>query len=217
VLREGSVTGRRLLLLRHGRTSWNDAERAQGHADVPLDETGHAQAAAAAPYLAALRPSALWSSDLTRARETCAYLEDAAGLSAKTDERLREFDVGERQGLTMAEFADRFPEAHAAWNAGDFTAAHVPGAEVTADVAARMRPALVEALTALAPGETGIVVTHGAALKVGLGAVLDWPADLAGSLGGVGNCCWVTLGEAQPGGRLRMLGYNEGRHYQPAG
>ena len=46
---------RRLVLLRHGRTEWNDIGRAQGHADVPLDETGEAQAKAVAPVLAALR------------------------------------------------------------------------------------------------------------------------------------------------------------------
>ena len=35
---------RRLVLLRHGRTAWNDSGRAQGHTDVPLDEVGAAQA-----------------------------------------------------------------------------------------------------------------------------------------------------------------------------
>lgn len=210
------MTGRRLLLLRHGRTAWNVAERAQGHADVPLDATGRAQAAAVAPYLASLGPAALWSSDLDRARETCGFLEAATGLSAKTDARLREFDVGERQGLTMAEFAARFPEEHAAWLERDFTRAQVPGAETDADVAARIRPALVEALTSLDPGETGVVVTHGAALLVGLASLLGWPAGVSRSLGGVANCCWVTLAEVEAGGRLRMLGYNEKRPHDVA-
>ena len=46
------TTGRRLVLLRHGRTSWNAAGRAQGHADVELDDLGHQQARAAASALA---------------------------------------------------------------------------------------------------------------------------------------------------------------------
>ena len=46
------MTGRRLVLLRHGRTSWNSAGRAQGYTDIDLDDRGHAEAAAAAPYLA---------------------------------------------------------------------------------------------------------------------------------------------------------------------
>src|SRR4051812_41766969 len=85
---------RRLVLLRHGQTEWNSLGRAQGHADISLDATGHARAAAAAPYLAAMRPVRLWSSDLARAQETAAYVADAAGLTVETDPRLREYDVG---------------------------------------------------------------------------------------------------------------------------
>ena len=134
---------RRLVLVRHGRTAWNDAGRAQGHADVELDAVGHAQAEAAAPALAALRPSALWTSDLARARQTCGYLERATGLAAKVDERLREYDVGARQGMVSQEFRDTFPEAFDSWVRGEDDVL-VPGAESTADVVARMVPALRE-------------------------------------------------------------------------
>ena len=89
---------RRLVLVRHGQTEWNLLGRAQGHADISLDAIGHAQAAAAAPYLAALAPVRLWSSDLARARETAAYVAEAAGLPVETDPRLREYDVGVRSG-----------------------------------------------------------------------------------------------------------------------
>jgi probable phosphoglycerate mutase len=196
------------VLLRHGRTAWNEAGRAQGHADVPLDATGRGQAAAAAPYLASLRPAVLWSSDLARARETCEHVERATGLSAKYDERLRELDVGERQGLTAEQFAERFPDEHAAWADGEF-AVRLPGAEVTSDVAARMLPALRECLGSLGAGETGVVVTHGAALRVGIAGLLGWSAGLAADLQGVHNCSWATLRETGHGGRLRLVGYNE--------
>jgi probable phosphoglycerate mutase len=200
--------GRRLVLLRHGRTSWNESGRAQGHADIDLDDLGHAQAAAAAPYLAGLGPAALWTSDLARARQTCGYVERATGLSAKSDERLREFDVGARQGMTMAEFAEAFPTEHDSWARGD--GLHpVERAESGSDVVARMVPALRECLDSLDPGETGIVVTHGACLKVGLVGLLGWPEDLGATLRGVDNCGWVTLGEATPGARLRLEAYNQ--------
>ena len=148
------MTARRLVLLRHGQTSWNEAGRAQGHADISLDATGHAQAAAAAPYLAAVRPVALWSSDLARARETCGYVAEAAGLSVKHDERLREFDVGARQGLTLDEFAVRFPDEHAQWVAGD-EPMPVAGGETADDVCARMVPVLRECLDSLDAGRPG--------------------------------------------------------------
>jgi glucosyl-3-phosphoglycerate phosphatase len=202
------VTGRRLLLLRHGRTSWNRIGRAQGHYDVGLDDLGHEQAAACAPYLATLRPAALWTSDLARARQTSAYVERATGLSAKVDERLREYDVGARQGMTAAQFEAAFPEAYLAWRAGE-DLVRVPGAELPSEVAERMVPALREGLASLTPGETGIVVTHGACLKVGLLGLLGWPRSQASRLRGVGNCAWATVAEVASGGRLRLEGYNE--------
>jgi probable phosphoglycerate mutase len=200
--------GRRLVVLRHGRTAWNEAGRAQGHADVPLDELGHEQAAAAAPYLASLGPAALWTSDLARARETAAYVEKATGLTASEDPRLREYDVGSRQGLTIPEFAERFPEEHATWLHGDANE-RLPGAESRADVETRMLPALQDCLAALGEGRTGVVVTHGACLKVGVVALLGWPRELATTLRGIDNCAWVTLDEAGFGGPLRLVGYNE--------
>lgn len=199
---------RRLLLLRHGRTAWNAVGRAQGHADVELDATGHEQASRTAQYLAALRPAALWSSDLLRARQTAEYLAAGSGLPVKYDERLREFDVGERQGLTLEEFAQRFPEEHAAWTGGAELPV-VPGAEVAADVVARMVPTLLECLGSLARDETGVVVAHGAAMRAGVVALLGWPEDLTGSLRTVDNCAWVTVEESRPDGRLRLAGYNE--------
>lgn len=204
----GDLPGRRLVLLRHGRTAWNAAGRAQGHADVELDDLGHEQAAAVAPYLASLAPAALWTSDLARARQTAAYLEKQTRLSATDDDRLREFSVGERTGLTVEEFAERFPAEYAAWSRGDGTA-RLPGAEVLAEVVARMVPALRDCLAALAPGETGVVVTHGASLKAGVVGLLEWPRELGSSLRGIDNCAWVTVEELGYRGRLRMAGYNE--------
>lgn len=199
---------RRLLLLRHGRTAWNDAGRAQGHADIELDATGHVQAELAARHLADLEIAGLWASDLTRARQTAGYLADRTGLDVEEDARLREFDVGERQGLTLAEFADRFPEEYSAWMRGDGLVP-VKGGEVSEEVEARMVPALRECLEALEHGETGLVVTHGAAMKVAVTGLLQWPLELAASLKAVDNCAWITLDEIEHGGRLRLAGYNE--------
>ncbi len=199
---------RRLVLLRHGQTAWNAELRAQGHADISLDDTGRAQAAAVAPYLAALRPVRLWSSDLARARETAEYVASAAGLPVQIDPRLREYDVGVRSGLTTAEFEQRYPAEYAAWLAHDESLL-VEGAETMAQVRARVLPALRECHEALAPGETGIVVMHGACLKVGLLALLGWPDELSRTLRGMDNGAWAVLGEHDASGGLRLVSYNE--------
>jgi len=199
---------RRLVLVRHGQTAWNLEGRAQGHTDVSLDGTGRAQARAMAPHLAAMRPVVLWSSDLARARQTASYVEAATGVAARADRRLREFDVGLRAGLTIPEFAERFPAEHAAWASGHVTGG-VPGAETTADVTARVVPALREILGSTAPGETAVVVGHGAALRVSLVALLGWPAGLDRTLRAMDNCGWTTV-EDDPGHQaLRLASYNE--------
>lgn len=199
---------RRLVLLRHGRTAWNESGRAQGHADIELDDTGHAQARAAGRHLSDLELSALWSSDLARARQTADYVASASGLAPMYDERLREFDVGQRQGLTLDEFAERYPDEYFSWVRGDGLLP-VKGGEVTEDVERRIVPALHECLASLRHGETGLVVTHGAAIKVAVVGLLGWPRHLSGSLKGVDNCAWVTVEEIEHGGRLRLAGYNQ--------
>ena len=199
---------RRLILLRHGRTAWNESGRAQGHADIELDATGHAQAERAARHLAHLDVAALWSSDLTRARQTADYVARALDLPVSCDARLREFDVGQRQGLTLDEFAEKFPDEYSSWVRGDGLMP-VKGGELSEDVEARIVPSLRDCLAALGPGRTGLVVTHGAALKVAVAGLLEWPSRLAACLKAVDNCAWVTVEEVEHGGRLRLAGYNE--------
>jgi glucosyl-3-phosphoglycerate phosphatase len=199
---------RRLVLVRHGQTAWNSVGRAQGHADISLDETGHAQAAAAAPYLAATRPVRLWSSDLARARETARYVAEAAGLEVESDPRLREYDVGVRSGLTVAEFERQHPREYAAWLAHDESVL-VEGEETSTQVRERVLPALTDCLEALGVGETGIVVMHGACLRVGLLALLGWPHETSRGLRGMDNCGWTVLGEHELFSGLRMVSYNE--------
>ena len=197
---------RTLILLRHGQTAWNAEGRAQGHTDVPLDEVGRAQAAAAGPALARLEPVALVTSDLARAWETAAYVEEASGLAAVADPRLREYDLGERTGMTMPEYAASFPDEYAAFRQGRYEV--VPGGESTATVTARVTAVLREVLAALAPGECGVVVSHGGALKVSLVEVLGWPAELAASVRGLDNCGWAELEDTGAGGALRLAAYN---------
>lgn len=196
---------RRLVLLRHGRTAWNHARRVQGHVDVELDEVGHQEARAAAPEVARLRPSLLWSSDLLRARQTASYVAAATGLEPSYDGRLREFHLGERQGLTHDEYAAADAEEFALFRLGHYDAA--PGAEPTHEVGERMRAALGDLLAALAPGECGVAVTHGAAARVAVGAVLGWPAGQFRTLRGLGNCGWVEVVE-HPAGGLALDAYN---------
>ena len=198
---------RALLLLRHGRTAWNLERRIQGQLDAGLDETGHAQARAAAKEIAAHRPALLWSSDLARAADTALYVGEACGLDVVTDARLREYHLGALQGSTYAEVAETQPEVFEGFRRGDFEAAD---GESTVEVMARVSGALRELLDATPPGRLCVAVSHGAAIRVGLAELMGWGAAIGLTLGALGNCCWAVLTEVEPGGRLRLASYNRG-------
>ena len=198
-----------MVLLRHGRTAWNHIGRAQGQGDVPLDEVGHRQAEAAAPLVAALRPARVVSSDLARAAQTAVYVGEACGLPVEHDPRLREFDVGERQGLTWAESVERFPWIADGVGLGERLRG-VPGAESDADVVARIVPALEDAAASTKPGGTVVVVSHGAAMKLGIGGLLGWDATVVRALGVLANCHWSTILVPCDGRARRLLDYGVG-------
>ncbi|WP_428964000.1 histidine phosphatase family protein [Micromonospora fluostatini] len=180
----------RLVVWRHGNTDWNAASRVQGQTDVPLNDLGREQARAAAPLLAALRPDAIVTSDLSRAADTAAALAAHTGLPVRSDAGLRERYFGRWQGLLLTEVAERYPEEYARWRAGDPD----PGADVEslADLGARLGTALQKAAD-LVPGGTVVVATHGAAARQGCGHLLGWDATVLRALGSLENCHWTEL------------------------
>ena len=87
-----------ILLVRHGQTAWNANGRWQGHADVPLNETGRGQAEAIAQRLAGQMEweiSALYASDLERAAKTAVIIGNAIGHTPIFDPIWRERDTQE--------------------------------------------------------------------------------------------------------------------------
>ena len=154
---------RRLLLLRHGESTWNADGRWQGQADPPLSPLGEQQAREAAGRLAAGDFSRLLSSDLQRARRTAEALGAALGLAVEIDTDLREIDVGEWQGLTRAEIHARAPGALADWSEG--RSESTPAGETRAHLTERARAAVVRAAAAGAPGDRILLVSHGALIR----------------------------------------------------
>jgi broad specificity phosphatase PhoE len=208
------VTLRRLVLWRHGRTEWNLLGRAQGHAQVPLDEVGKAQASEAAARLASYAPAFIWSSDLLRAVQTAGALAAVARVDVILDERLREFDVGDRQGLTMAEFAEKHPELYARWAGGDINV-EIPASEAASAVAERIGAVLWEAADAVGDGETGVVVGHGASLRVGVPAFFGLPDRHWTMFRGMSNCAWAVLEDDGERWGWRIVDYNTGTLPEP--
>jgi probable phosphoglycerate mutase len=106
-----------LIVIRHGETAWNRERRLQGQLDIPLNDTGHAQARALAGSLAGEPVDAIYSSDLSRAMQTAAPLSEVLGVPVQSEPRLRERCYGTLEGMTYAEVAQQRPEDFARWQA----------------------------------------------------------------------------------------------------
>lgn len=155
----------RICLVRHGETDWNAERRLQGHIDVPLNATGAAQARATAANLTEHEFSAVYTSDLRRARQTAAEAARALALEPRPEPRLRERHYGHFQGLTYAEAQTRYPEGYRRFHERDPSYAFGEDGESLEEFAARIRAAL-ETLAARHPGEQILVVTHGGVLDI---------------------------------------------------
>jgi probable phosphoglycerate mutase len=211
------------VLWRHGQTVWNAERRFQGQSDIPLDEVGQAQAERAARLLAALRPDLIVSSDLSRAAQTAAPLSRLTGLELTLDKDLRERSGGCWEGLTDTEIRTRYPVEHASWTPPDgepsnLVADRVAGAllRVAEAVLARgddpPRPPRAGSEPGFVTG-LAVVVSHGAALRLGMSRLLGMPEDLSGVLGPLSNCSWSVLGRRY--GRWRLVEHNAGTLPEP--
>ncbi|HZR54249.1 MAG TPA: histidine phosphatase family protein [Streptosporangiaceae bacterium] len=202
------MTGKdiRLVLWRHGQTVWNLERRFQGQTDIELDEVGRAQAERAARMLTGLNPAAIVSSDLSRAASTAAALARLTGLAVSYDKDLRERHGGSWEGLTDAEIRERYQAEHAAWNP--------PDGEPTQAVADRVSAMLRRTAETMPDGSLAVVVSHGAAIRLGLSALLNLPLDLFHVLGPLANCSWSVVGTRHDS-RWRLLEHNAGTLPEP--
>lgn len=147
-----------LALVRHGETDWNRARRIQGRTEVPLNDSGRAQARRAAELLNASAPgewTSVYASPLGRAIETAEIIADRLALNSPgVHNGLWERNFGEAEGLLVGEAGARWPGLSG-----------IPGAEPLEDLAVRSAEAIRE-LSLIAPGS--VAVAHGAMLRAGL-------------------------------------------------
>lgn len=150
--------------VRHGQTDWNASSRIQGQEDIPLNDTGRAQAETNGRRFADLwgpaAPPPVTVSPLARTRETADIFLSAAGLPGDyaVDDRLKEIHFGDWQRRTLVEVWHETPEPveerkRDKWNF------RVPGGESYAVLAARAGPVL-DGLP-----ERALVISHGGTMR----------------------------------------------------
>jgi 2,3-bisphosphoglycerate-dependent phosphoglycerate mutase len=167
----------RLLLVRHGESTWNAMSRWQGQADPPLSPFGERQAEDAAVRLAEMATiEAVWASNLVRARRTGELIARHLGITHVREEpRLRERDVGAWSGLTRDEIEERWPGYLAARRSP-------PDFEGDDELLVRTSAGLAAAVEGSGPGDV-LIVTHGGVIRTierSLGATPERMPNLGG-------------------------------------
>jgi broad specificity phosphatase PhoE len=155
-----------ILLARHGQTDDNrEPIRIQGSRDTPLNDAGRLEAAELAERVAGDGIRSLYSSQLSRARETAEIVGRRLELPTTIDARFAEGDRGDLEGLYWRDVARDDPELYAAWRAaGD--GFRFPGGESLREQMDRVLAALDDVRAA---GDLpALVVCHGGTIRVAL-------------------------------------------------
>jgi broad specificity phosphatase PhoE len=153
-----------LWLARHGQTDWNVEGRWQGHTNLPLNALGRKQTELLVESMAEVHFDAIFSSDLDRAYETAYAVGRKQGIKVHIEERLREINLGEWEGLTREEIQKLYP---AEWQDREMfpLEARPPGGESMFELAVRILPAMTDIARRYPSGHV-LIVSHGLALAV---------------------------------------------------
>jgi broad specificity phosphatase PhoE len=189
----------KVFVVRHGATDWNNSKRAQGHADIDLNEEGRKQAQQTARQLAEEPIEAVYSSDLRRAVDTARPIAEVHGLEVITDERFREIDQGEWEGLHTDEIRERWPTL---WGPHRHYSQR-PGGESPQQVRARALAGLSDIVKDHPAGKV-VVVSHGGTIRWIAAEALGYDDKRSARLRGVGNGAVVCLDGQVVDGALQL-------------
>jgi probable phosphoglycerate mutase len=166
----------RIVIVRHGETTWGAASRFAGREDVPLTPRGEAEAASVGERVARIGPAVVVTSPLQRCRVTAEAIGAVSGVPVVVVQGLTDGALGEWSGCTAAQIAERWPEQFAVWRADPD--ARPPGGESFTDVRERVVPVISD-LVRRYRGHTVVIVTHAAVTKMVLVHALGVPSAAA--------------------------------------
>lgn len=161
----------RLFLVRHGETLWNREGRIMGQSDIGLTEKGRKQAQRLGEALKDEGIDAIYSSSLTRTRQTADEIARFHGLEVVADDGLMEINAGEMDGLTYEELVAKHGEFLKKW-ATKGASLRVPGGESIGDLQERAW-ATVSRLADVHASQTIVLVSHSLAIQTIMCQALD--------------------------------------------
>jgi alpha-ribazole phosphatase len=154
----------KLLLVRHGNTRGNSAERFWGQTDVELSAIGKRQAEQVRDRLATERIDAIYTSNLRRASATAEIIASPHQLEVITCAELLEINFGKVEGLTFKEISQLYPELVKVWPTRDL-AFRYPDGESIGDLNNRVTKFLTR-LEKHATEDTILIVAHSGVLRL---------------------------------------------------
>jgi phosphoserine phosphatase len=155
----------RLLLARHGQSTWNELKRFQGRSDVELSPLGRAQAEALGRALGRFRLAAAYVSPMRRAVETAEIALREAGVPFTPVEELKELSLGDWEGCTVDEIRSQAGDPYRAWLEAPLDCPP-PGGEPLPDVSARVVRAIERIAAVHADDDDVLLVAHGGVISV---------------------------------------------------
>lgn len=180
-------------LLRHGQTDWNITFRIQGSSDIPLNETGIAQARTAAEVIDGSEWDVIIASPLSRALHTAQIVANRHGFEAvEVEPLLTERSFGEAEGMEYTE-----------WKAGHTDHALIPGIETLPELEIRVRELLSHIATKY-EGKRVLAVSHGAFIRKVVRVTSDKQLPLEGQR--FGNASLSTFKHEADG--WKILNFN---------
>jgi len=183
-----------LLVMRHGTIKANLNKCWHGSTDSPLLWRGRRQAKRLGRYVANRYPklSAIYSSPLQRCQNTAAPLSNLLQLQVRPHDDLREWSIGEWEGMPFRELSDEHNFFSRSIKDVDWSA---PGGESIAAVSERCVAALREISQrhTQSTDDTFVgVVSHGAAMQVAIATLIDNSAKRWQNYA-IGNCSVTEL------------------------
>lgn len=203
----------RIILARHGETAWNVEGRYQGQTfDIPLSETGRAQAQALAGRLNAQPIHRCVASPLLRARQTAEIALGERDVALTVDPDLMEISHGNWEGRLATEIAVEFAEVQKAWRETP-QEVRLPGGESLLDAQQRGWRAFEKACEGLEDEETLLMVSHDGVNRVILCRILGLPLSCVWNFRQASTC--MNLLEGPDLNRLAVVRLNDASHIVP--
>ena len=162
-------------IVRHSETDWNREGRFGGRSDIPLNQTGLAQAAALGKRLGPTC-TAVYSSPLRRAVQTAEAIAAVKGLPLQCLEGLNDMSYGQWDGRTMAEMTEGSPDLAHRWSSRPHDT-ELPGGETLETVHRRSWETFQGLLQTLGDGDEVIMVSHNAVCRAIVMGVLGIPME----------------------------------------